>query len=49
MWFAIGFIGIIALATGITLLPGGEPQKSPPASAVAASPTSPAPPAGGTR
>ena len=50
MWFAIAFIGIIAAATGITLLPGGAPQDpSPPAAAAPGSPATPAPPAGSTR
>ena len=44
MWFAIAFIGIIAAAIGITILPGGTPQKSPPAAAAAPAPAA-APPA----
>jgi len=47
MWFAIAFIGIIAAATGITLLPGGSPQDPKPPAATA--PATPAPPAGSTR
>jgi hypothetical protein len=45
MWFAVAIIGMIGIATGITLLPGGTPAKAPPA-AVAVSP--PPPPASGT-
>jgi hypothetical protein len=29
MWIAIAFIAVIAAATGISILPGGTPQKSP--------------------
>jgi hypothetical protein len=47
MWFAVAIIGIIAIATGITLLPGGAP-KAPPASAAPASPAAAPPAPGGT-
>lgn len=40
MWFAVAIIGMIGIATGITLLPGGSPQTPPAKSAPA-----PAPPA----
>ena len=30
MWFAVAILGIIAIATGVTLLPGGTPQPTPP-------------------
>ena len=33
MWFAVAIIGIIGIATGITLLPGGTPAHAPPPSA----------------
>ncbi|HXQ52276.1 MAG TPA: hypothetical protein VN802_14365 [Stellaceae bacterium] len=45
MWFAVAIIGIIAIATGVTLLPHGTPE-TPPASAAPAS-SSQAPPAQG--
>jgi hypothetical protein len=46
MWFAAAIIGIIAIATGISILPGGTPQKSPPPAAAAPAPeTTPAAPA----
>jgi hypothetical protein len=35
MWFAVAIIGMIAIATGITLLPGNPPQSPPPASSAA--------------
>jgi hypothetical protein len=46
MWFAAAIIGIIAIATGITVLPGGTPKLAPPASAPAAA--APMPPPAGT-
>ena len=36
MWFAVAIFGIIAIATGITLLPGGSPPTPPALSALAA-------------
>lgn len=30
MWFAVAIIGIIAIASGITMLPGGSPPAPPP-------------------
>jgi hypothetical protein len=35
MWFAVAIIGIIAIATGVTLLPGGAPTPAPPPAAAA--------------
>lgn len=35
MWFAAGILGIIAIATGITLLPNGSPPQPSTASAAA--------------
>jgi hypothetical protein len=43
MWFAVAIIGIIAIATGVTLLPGGTPTQGPPPAAAA--PPTAAPPA----
>jgi hypothetical protein len=40
MWFAVAILGVIAIATGITLLPGAHPAKAPTAMAA---PTAPAP------
>ena len=37
MWFAVAIIGIIGIATGITLLPGGSPP-APPAQSAPATP-----------
>ena len=35
MWFAVAIIGMIGIATGITLLPGGTSKPQPAASAPA--------------
>lgn len=43
MWFAGALIGIVIIATGVTLLPGGTPKQSlPPVAAPAATPLPPA-------
>jgi len=41
MWLAVAIVGIIAIASGITLLPGGNPPQTPPAASAAASPAAP--------
>jgi len=41
MWFAVAIIGVIAMAFGVTLLPGGKPVQTPPAAAAPASPAAP--------
>ncbi len=45
MWLAVAIIGMIGVATGISLLPGGQPQPKPAQSAPAA--PAAAPPAQG--
>lgn len=35
MWFAVAILGVIAIAAGITLLPGSHPQPAPAVSAPA--------------
>jgi len=52
MWIAVAILGVIAIATGITILPGGHPNSKPdqtaPAPATPAPPSTPAaPPAAG--
>jgi hypothetical protein len=42
MWFAVAIIGVIAIATGISVLPGGMPKTSSPPPAASA-PPNPAP------
>ncbi|HUZ72292.1 MAG TPA: hypothetical protein VMU87_04850 [Stellaceae bacterium] len=42
MWFAVAIIGMIGIATGITLLPGGTPPQSRPATVAAPAPPTPA-------
>jgi hypothetical protein len=44
MLFAIAFIGMIGIALGITLLPGGMPAKAPPPVAASTAPAQPASP-----
>lgn len=41
MWFAVAILGIIGIATGITLLPGGAPHSAPASSAAPSSPAAP--------
>jgi hypothetical protein len=41
MWFAVAILGVIAIATGVTLLPGAQPKPAP----VVATPAPPAAPA----
>ncbi|HZT51646.1 MAG TPA: hypothetical protein VFA22_06930 [Stellaceae bacterium] len=48
MWFAVAIIGMIAAAVGVTLLPGGAPQKAPPPALTAPASPAPAAPATGT-
>ena len=44
MWFAVAIVGVICIAVGISVLPGGMPKtSSPPAAAAPASTAPPAP------
>jgi len=47
MWFAVAILGVIAIATGISVLPGGRPNSKPDQAvpAAAAAPATPATPA----
>ena len=46
MWLAAAIMGIIAIAAGISILPGGMPQKAPPTVSDTANPGTPANPSG---